>query len=146
MASLREMDAEERAWWEAWLARLAPGIREETARHPPNLLYRIRRPGRVDARVLIIDYGSDGRCVVAVSSEHNLVSHDHAVLGVPLNLLEECDLPGADEPAGEILDRAEAEAAIAGLEGKECEVERILALEAAAERKLRALRGEARKA
>jgi hypothetical protein len=80
-------------------------------------------------RVFPVSYSEDGTVRVIVSGKYNLVSFEREVFGVEIDDLEECDLPGPDEPLGAILTADEVERALAG---KETQDERIGAINDAA--------------
>jgi hypothetical protein len=55
--------------------------------------------------VTIYSYEEDGTVTVNVSPQFNLCLFGRNVFGVPVADLEECNLPGPDEPVGAILTR-----------------------------------------
>lgn len=67
------------------------------AKKPPELLYKLKSTGH---RVIIYSYAEDGTVSVVVSGAFNLVAMNRIVFGIKPEDLEECDLPGPDDPVG----------------------------------------------
>ena len=87
--------------WESWVAERPDNVREVARRFDPWTLYRLKSSGH---RVTVgaFDEEEDGRVTlrVNVSGEFNFVTFERSVFGIDPNDLEECDLPGPDEPLG----------------------------------------------
>lgn len=92
MAELGPLDDEIREW----LATRPPVIKEMFAKKPGNLMYRNKTTGQY---VFIRAYNENGTVTVAVSAEFNRVlDFEREVFGVPLDALEECDIPFDRDP------------------------------------------------
>ena len=104
MSEHTQWTAEQEATWRAWVAERPPHVRVIAERLPPNRLYRLMTTGqRVVPQSFQEHEGSDRVTVtVAVLAKFNFVSHERAVFGVDPADLEECDLPEADEPTGDL--------------------------------------------
>jgi hypothetical protein len=96
MAIIRPVDGQE---LEKWIATRPPAIQEMVRSHPPERLYRMKSTG---SRVEIHSYAEDGTVTVWVGGQWNLVLFGRHVFGVPLDDLEECDLPPPSEMVGAI--------------------------------------------
>jgi hypothetical protein len=91
MAIIRPVDEQA---LENWIATRPPVIQEMVRSHPPGRLYRMKSTG---SRVEIDSYAEDGTVTVWVSRNWNLVLFERNVFGVPIDDLEECDLPPPSE-------------------------------------------------
>lgn len=100
MAKHIEMDEANRREFDEWLEQRPDCVKSMVATHPPDVLYRMKSTGK---RVTIVAYGEDGTVLVFVSGRFNRVICDRQVCGIPLDDLEECDLPGPDEPLGAVI-------------------------------------------
>jgi len=100
MAAFMDFTPEQKAEFERWVAERPPDVQEMVKSHPPNLLYRNTVTNQ---RVCIVSYSEDGTVTVAVTGKFNRCMYERNVFGVPLNELEECDLPGPDEELGAML-------------------------------------------
>jgi hypothetical protein len=92
-------DLNEAAWGE-WVSTRPPAIQAMCAQWPPDRLYRMTDTGHC---CTLLSYSEDGTVTVSVSGEYNATMFDREVFGVDPHKLEECDLPGADEPLGTVL-------------------------------------------
>ena len=98
MAKCKELI--DQAGWDAWVASRPPVIQELCALLPPDNLYKMKSTGR---RVTIVSYAEDRTVTVAVTGDYNLVALERQVFGINPDDLEECDLPGDDEPLGVVI-------------------------------------------
>lgn len=80
-----------------WLEGRPQAIRDLAAQLPPGRLYRLKT---TDHRVFLLSYSEDGTVTVAVTGQFNCVAFERKVFGIRPEELEECDLPGPDEPLG----------------------------------------------
>ncbi len=96
-----EPTSEQLEGWKSWVAERPEKVRVVAERFDPWTLYRLKTSGH---RVTVggFDELQDGRGTVrvTVSGEFNFVSFERGVFGIDPNDLEECDLPGPDEPLG----------------------------------------------
>ncbi len=105
---VKQPTPEEEQGWKDWLAE--PGrepIREVASRFDPWTLYKLKTTGQ---RVFILSFSEPDMtinqtiqkitCRVGISGQFNLVTFERAVFGINPDDLEECDLPGPDEPVG----------------------------------------------
>lgn len=107
MAKVHELD--ETAWNE-WVKTRPDVVRAVCERLPPDRLYRMKSTG---SRVTLYSYSEDGTVTVDITGEYNAHVMDRQVFGIDPDDLQECDLPGADEPLGTLLtDDADVEAYI----------------------------------
>ncbi len=87
--------------WKAWVAERPDNVKALATRFDPWTLYRLISSGH---RVIVqgFDEGVDGTVSlrVMVSGEFNFVTFERSVFGISPDDLEECDLPGPDEPLG----------------------------------------------
>lgn len=102
MANFMELDESGRREWENWLADQPENVREMAIKLPPWKLYRLNKTGH---RVYIISYDVDPETrkitlQVAVSGRFNAVIFERRVFGIDPEHLEECDLPGPNDPVG----------------------------------------------
>lgn len=97
MAELFELNDEARDW----IASRPKVIQGMIAKVPPNRLYRMKSTG---SRVTLHSYSEDGTVTVDISGNYNLVTFERQVFGIPIDDLEECGLPHADEVLGVMLD------------------------------------------
>jgi hypothetical protein len=98
-----------------WIDGRPKVIKAMIAKTPPNLLYRLKPTGQ---RVTIYSYSEAGTVTVLVSGQYNLTDYERRVFGVNPDDLEECDLPGPNEPLGVLLNEEETEAYIRGVIAK----------------------------
>ena len=98
MAKCKELI--DQAGWDAWVASRPPVIQELCALLPPDNLYKMKSTGR---RVTIVSYAENRTITVAVTGDYNLVALERQVFGINPENLEECDLPGDDEPLGIVI-------------------------------------------
>ena len=96
MAILFELDKER---WDEWLSERPQEIKEMAATWPPNKLYRLKT---TQQRCTLYSYSEDGTVTVNITGDHNLIPFSRQVFGINPNDLEECELPGKDEPVGEM--------------------------------------------
>ena len=101
MAIITELDQKR---WDEWVATRPPIIQELCKKFPPNRLYKLKSSNH---RVTLYSYNEDGTMTVIVSGEHNAVMFERRVFGIKPEDLEECDLPGKDEPLGTMLTEQE---------------------------------------
>ncbi len=99
MAVLHPLAGEVKDAFESWLATRPQDIQDLARRYPPGVLYMMKSSGH---RVTIIAYAEDGTVRVNVGDEYNFVAFPREVFGVNPEDLEECDLPGPDEPVGSL--------------------------------------------
>jgi hypothetical protein len=94
--------------WQEWLASRPANVREVARRFPPSSLYRVKSTGR---RVVVQSFqeADDGAVTMTVwvGGDYNLVLMERSVFGVEADDLEPCELPGADEQVGVLLDLSE---------------------------------------
>ena len=96
--------------WDAWVESRPPIVQEMCAMLPPDRLYLLKTSGH---RVTLISYSENRTVTVDVTGEFNALSFDRQVFGIKPEDLEECDLPGDDEPLGTMLtERDDVEAFI----------------------------------
>lgn len=88
-----------------WCASRPAVVRANAERFPPWELLRMKSTGQ---RVFTLGCNEDGTISVAVTGTYNLVLHERHVFGISPDDLEPCDLPGADEPVGALMDDQEA--------------------------------------
>lgn len=88
---------EQQKEWEEWLASKPESVQKLAALKPPELLYRLKTSGH---RVVVYSYGEDNTMSVIVGSIYNQIATNRIVFGVKPEDLEECDLPGPDDPVG----------------------------------------------
>jgi hypothetical protein len=96
MAKINELSP---SWFE-WVATRPECVRVLCERLPPDRLYRLKSSGH---RVFMYSYSEDGTVTVCVTGEYNAVTFDRQVFGIKPEDLEECELPGPDEPIGTLL-------------------------------------------
>lgn len=99
MAQLPGWTAEQDRYHAEWLAERPQVIKDLVARVPPDRLYRLASTGH---RVFLYSYSENGTVTVAVTGQFNLVAFERRVFGIRPEELEECDLPGPDEPVGSL--------------------------------------------
>lgn len=97
MAKISELNQE--AWGE-WVASRPPIVKAVCEKLPPDRLYRMKSTG---SRVTLYSYSEDGTVTVDITGQYNAHMMDRQVFGIDPNDLEECDLPGPDEPLGTLL-------------------------------------------
>ncbi len=95
MAKCKELI--DKAGWDAWVASRPPVIQGLCALLPPDNLYKMKSTG---LRVTIVSYAENRTVTVDVTGDYNLLAFERQVFGINPNDLEECDLPGGDEPLG----------------------------------------------
>lgn len=97
MANYYELDADQKVQFKRWFDSRPECIQKMILSHPINKLYRMKSTGQ---RVFLTGYDEDGTVSVIVSGEFNKVTFNRQVYNIPLDDLEECELPGPDEPVG----------------------------------------------
>lgn len=97
MAIVRAMDE---VAWQAWVKTRPEVIQAMCAKLPPDRLYRIKSTGQ---RVTLHSYSEDGTVTVDITGQYNMLTFARQVFGIRSDDLEECDLPGSDEPVGALL-------------------------------------------
>lgn len=98
-----EFTPEQQAEFDKWVAERPPFIRGMIKRCPPDRLYS----NGAGHRVTILSYEEDGTVTVAITGQYNKITFERNVFGVPIEDLQECDLPGKDELLGAILTKQE---------------------------------------
>lgn len=98
MAKIR--DDLDQAAWDAWVATRPACVQALCKRLPPDRLYLLKSSGH---RVFMYSYSENGTVTVCVTGRYNAVTFERRVFGIKPEELEECDLPGADEPLGTLL-------------------------------------------
>lgn len=93
----------DRKGWEEWVATRPSTIQELCRRLPPQKLYRLKSTNQ---RVIVHSYSEDGTVTVDATGEFNQVLFGRRVFGIDPSDLEECDLPGPDEPVGDLCEKA----------------------------------------
>lgn len=87
--------------WDAWVSERPDNVRKIACQFDPWTLYRLKTTGQ---RVTIGAFDEEGGGKVSVrvnvSGEFNFVTFERSVFGIDPSDLEECDLPGPDEPLG----------------------------------------------
>jgi hypothetical protein len=90
--------------WESWLAKRPAAIRATVTRLKidPWTLYRLKTTDQRVFLLALFEPKADGKvlCRVAVSGDFNLLAFERSVFGIDPEDLEECDLPGPEEPVG----------------------------------------------
>lgn len=100
MAALFEFDPARQAAFDEWLASRPLHIQSLVRRLPPNRLYRHKKSGH---RMTIVSYAENGTVTATVSGQYNFCVFEREVFGIPVDDLEECDLPSPDEKLGAVL-------------------------------------------
>lgn len=98
MANAIEWTAEQRDYWDQWVASRPPVVRELAKKFPADRLYRIKKSGD---RGKISAYNEDGTITLAVDGTFCWVMFAKNVFGLHPDDIEECDLPGPDEKLGD---------------------------------------------
>jgi hypothetical protein len=104
VATIYDMTDEEMKEYSEWAASAPPVVRDILERLAPNKLYRIKSTGQ---RCDVYSVSEKGTVTVNITGQFNVVAFDIQVFGVDPNELEECDLPGPDEPVGTLLTTTE---------------------------------------
>ena len=102
MAKIKELI--DKASWAEWVASRPPVVQVMCALLPPDRLYLLKTSGH---RVTLISYSENRTVTVEVTGQFNAVDFDCKVFGISPEDLEECDLPGEDEPLGTMLRKQE---------------------------------------
>ena len=102
MANFAEPTEEQRAGWAEWVAERPEAVRLVAEKFNPWALYRLKTSNH---RVTLVSFdepkdGSPVTLRVNVTGEFNRVAFERCVFGIKPEDLEECDLPGPDEPLG----------------------------------------------
>lgn len=97
MSKIAELDL---AAFDAWVATRPPVIQELCKRLPPDRLYRLKSSNH---RVTLYSYSENGTVTVNVTGQYNALTFERRVFGISPDDLEECELPGPDEPLGVML-------------------------------------------
>ena len=100
MARVIEWDKGQQEIWDEWKSSRPQVIKELCDRFPPYNLYRLKSTGQL---VTLHSYNENGTVTVNVTGEYNLVMFERRVFGVPVDNLEECDLPEPDKQVGAVL-------------------------------------------
>ena len=89
-----------------WVAQRPESIRKviDDLKLTPWTLYKLKTTGQ---RVTVgafsePEVGGKVTCIISVLGEFNLVCHERSVFGIDPYDLEECDLPGPDDPVGNL--------------------------------------------
>jgi hypothetical protein len=104
MARYKEPTDENLQAWREWTASRPEAVRLVAERYDPWTLYTLplgsgsKKLCRNTRWLLVFSL----LCRVVVTGEFNLVTHERSVFGIDPDDLEECDLPGADEPLGSL--------------------------------------------
>lgn len=107
MANIFEPTEEMIRDWAKWLAERPEKVREAAKHFFPWKLYRLKT-GSGKQRVTIIcfeepaDANAKVTCKIAVTGQFNALAFERQVFGIDPDDLEECDLPGPDEPLGSL--------------------------------------------
>lgn len=102
MAKVCEIDEKQ---WQEWVATRPPEVQALCIRLPPDRLYRMKSTGN---RVTLYSYSENDTVTVNVLAAYNALTFERQVFGISPDDLEECELPGQDEPVGALLtDRAD---------------------------------------
>lgn len=122
MANWYEPTQDQRDLWPKWIATRPKEIQDLAPRFPPWKLFRMKSTGQ---RVYVNGFqetGSESCChagdehhttktgkpalIVAVDARFNLLaSYERLVTGIDPDDLEECDLPGPNDPVGLVAGR-----------------------------------------
>jgi len=86
--------------FDQWVASRPDKVQELIRKLPPDRLYLLKTSGH---RVTIYSYNEDNTLTVTVTGKYNMITFARNVFGIKPEDLEECDLPGPDEPLGELL-------------------------------------------
>jgi hypothetical protein len=97
MADIREVEEDDEDNWKLWYETRPEVIQQLARRFRPWKLYRLRSSGH---RVVLYAFNEDNTLTVSVLGRFNLLKFERRVFGIPPDDLEECDLPGLDEPLG----------------------------------------------
>lgn len=100
MAEIYALTDEQKQLVADWIKECPGAITEMVASHPGNKLYKMKQTGQ---RCEIHAYSEDRTVTVLITGKYNRLICDRTVYGVPIDDLEECDLPGPDEPLGSLL-------------------------------------------
>ena len=119
MANVMDPTPEQQQNWDVWVNDRPDAVRETLQRYDlkPWRLYRLKGTGQ---RVVLysVDEPEDGSpptVKVDVLGRFNLLAFDRRVFGIKPDDLEECDLPGTDEPLGTVLSHDEVVSAVEGV-------------------------------
>lgn len=97
MANHFDPTPEQMAAYAEWTASRPESVRKIAERLFPWALYRMKSTGQ---RVTLVSIFEDGTIKVEVSGRFNALVFERDVFGIDPDDLEECDLPGEDEPLG----------------------------------------------
>lgn len=97
MAKFIEFNEQQRANVNEWLATRPPVIQELVAKLPPDRLYRVKSTGQ---RGTIDSYSENGTVTLVIDGTYCYVMFGQRVFGLSADMIEECDLPGPDDPVG----------------------------------------------
>src|SRR5215475_536539 len=100
MANWLEPTPAQESAWDEWVAARSPVARDICRKLKPWTLYRMKDTGQ---RCTFYSCEEDGTITVNVTGRFNLMLYGRRVFGVDPETLEECSLPGPDEPLGEFL-------------------------------------------
>lgn len=119
MANVMDPTPEQVQGWDEWVSGRPQAVRETLQRYDlkPWKLYRLKSSGH---RVTLysVDEPKDGSAPtlkVNVLGRFNLLAFDRRVFGITPDDLEECELPGAEEPLGTVLSHDEVSEAVEGV-------------------------------
>lgn len=105
MANWFEPTDNDRAGWAEWVAQRPEKVRAVAERFEPWKLYRLKSSSH---RVTLVsfdqpkDESQPVTLKVHVSGDFNRVAFERTVFGILPEDLEECELPGQDEPLGSV--------------------------------------------
>lgn len=99
MAQLPSWTVEQDATHAEWLAERPQVIKDLVKRVPPDRLYLLKSTNH---RIFVYSYSEDGTVTVAVMGKYNFLPFERRVFGIKPEELEECDLPGPDDPVGSL--------------------------------------------
>jgi|SRR5271165_1026115 len=119
MANVMDPTPEQIQGWDAWVSERPRAVRETIQKYDlkPWTLYRLKSSGH---RVTLysVDEPEDESpptLKVSVLGQFNLLAFDRRVFGIAPSDLEECDLPGVEEPLGAVLNHDEVLEAVDGV-------------------------------
>ena len=103
MARIYDPSSEQREAWDQWVAERPPEVQKVAGRFNPWTLYRLGSSGH-RVQLAAFDEEQDGRitCRVSVDARFNFLTHERVVFGIDPAELTECDLPGPEEPVGNL--------------------------------------------
>lgn len=102
MARIEEPSHAQVKGWAKWVRSRPPAIRAVAEKFDPWSLYRMKSTGQ-RVRIYSFTEGEPVTLTVLVLAEFNLVLFETQVFGIAPEDLEPCELPGATEPVGAVL-------------------------------------------